>query len=58
MTQQRDRDRPGGGRGPRKPRRGKRGLSKDQLISAVRQVASLVHNFGTSYSSMDIGFGN
>jgi len=33
MTQQRDRDRSGGGRGPRNPRRGKRGLAKDQLIS-------------------------
>jgi hypothetical protein len=32
-------------------------LSKGQLISAIRQVASLVRNFGTSYSSMDIDLG-
>jgi hypothetical protein len=32
-------------------------LSRDQLIDAVRQVASLVHTFGNGYSSMDIGFG-
>jgi hypothetical protein len=32
-------------------------LSKDQLISAVRQVAMLRHTYGTTYSSMDVIFG-
>jgi hypothetical protein len=32
-------------------------LSKTQLISALRQVASLRHTYGTSFSSMDILFG-
>lgn len=34
-----------------------RSLSKEQLISALRQVASLYQTYGTSFSSMDIGFG-
>jgi len=33
-------------------------LSREQLISAIRQVSSLVRNFGTSYSSVDIGLGS
>jgi len=34
-----------------------RSLSKEQLISALRQVASLYLTYGTSFSSMDINFG-
>jgi hypothetical protein len=34
-----------------------RSLSKEQLISALRQVASLYLTYGTSFSSMDISFG-
>jgi len=34
-----------------------RSLSKEQLISALRQVASLYLTYGTSFSSLDISFG-
>jgi hypothetical protein len=32
-------------------------LSRDQLISALRQVATLRHTYGTTYSSMGLQFG-